>query len=64
MEKMKKIKSVINQQFLTFFVLFLFFLSQNFYALYIQFDAQPDKVVFGKTNVSGIKFFLWDRFNG
>lgn len=29
-------------------------------ALYLQFDAHPDKVVFGRTDVSGIKFFLWD----
>ncbi|WP_395669572.1 ArnT family glycosyltransferase [Rhodoferax sp.] len=29
-------------------------------ALYLQFDAHPDKVVFGSTGVSGIRFFLWD----
>ncbi len=29
-------------------------------ALYLQFDAHPEKVVFGRTDVSGIKFFLWD----
>ena len=29
-------------------------------ALYLQFDAHPDKVVFGHTGVSGIRFFLWD----
>ena len=29
-------------------------------ALYLQFDAHPDKVVFGHTGVSGIQFFLWD----
>ncbi len=29
-------------------------------ALYAQFDAHPEKVVFGKTGVSGIRFFLWD----
>ena len=30
------------------------------YALYIQFDSQPEKVIFGETNVSGIRWFLWD----
>lgn len=29
-------------------------------ALYRQFDAHPEKVVFGGQNVSGIRFFLWD----
>jgi len=29
-------------------------------ALYLQFDAQPDKLVWGQTGVSGIRFFLWD----
>lgn len=29
-------------------------------ALYQQFDAHPEKVMFGRTGVSGIKFFLWD----
>ena len=29
-------------------------------ALYWQFDTHPEKVVFGQTHVSGIKFFLWD----
>lgn len=30
------------------------------YCLYVQFDQHPEKVVFGKTGVSGIRFFLWD----
>jgi 4-amino-4-deoxy-L-arabinose transferase-like glycosyltransferase len=29
-------------------------------ALYLQFDAHPEKVVFGQVNVSGIRFFFWD----
>ena len=29
-------------------------------ALYLQFDAQPDKLVFERTGVSGIRFFVWD----
>lgn len=29
-------------------------------ALYWQFDSQPDKLIFGHTHVSGIRFFLWD----
>ncbi|PIW08076.1 MAG: hypothetical protein COW39_11110 [Comamonadaceae bacterium CG17_big_fil_post_rev_8_21_14_2_50_60_13] len=30
------------------------------WALYAQFDAQPDKLVLGRIGVSGIQFFLWD----
>ncbi|WEK34702.1 MAG: glycosyltransferase family 39 protein [Candidatus Pseudobacter hemicellulosilyticus] len=28
--------------------------------LYWQFDSHPEKTVFGRTNVSGIRFFFWD----
>jgi 4-amino-4-deoxy-L-arabinose transferase-like glycosyltransferase len=38
----------------------LLFTFPELVALYLQFDAQPEKVVFGKTGVSGIRFFLWD----
>ncbi|MBL7747222.1 MAG: glycosyltransferase family 39 protein [Chitinophagaceae bacterium] len=30
------------------------------YCLYIQFDMHPEKVIFGKRNVSGVRFFFWD----
>lgn len=36
------------------------FTAPELLALYLQFDAHPEKLVFGQTNVSGIKFFLWD----
>lgn len=36
------------------------FTAPELFALYLQFDAHPEKVVFGRTDVSGIKFFLWD----
>jgi len=38
----------------------LVFTAPELVALYLQFDAHPEKVVFGQTQVSGIKFFLWD----
>ncbi|MFN8769626.1 MAG: ArnT family glycosyltransferase [Neisseriaceae bacterium] len=28
--------------------------------LYLQFDAHPEKVIYGRTHVSGIKWFFWD----
>lgn len=36
------------------------FILPEVYAVYIQFDKHPQKIVFGKTSVSGIKWFLWD----
>ena len=38
----------------------LLFTAPELVALYLQFDAHPEKVVFGHTHVSGIRFFLWD----
>ena len=38
----------------------LLFTAPELIALYQQFDAHPEKVVFGQTQVSGIRFFLWD----
>jgi 4-amino-4-deoxy-L-arabinose transferase-like glycosyltransferase len=36
------------------------FTAPELVALYLQFDVHPDKLVFGRTGVSGIRFFLWD----
>ncbi len=38
----------------------LLFTAPEVIALYLQFDAHPEKLVFGQSNVSGIRFFLWD----
>lgn len=38
---------------------FLFVLPE-LYCLYEQFGRHPEKVVYGETNVSGIRFFFWD----
>ncbi|MFA5371837.1 MAG: glycosyltransferase family 39 protein [Sideroxydans sp.] len=42
------------------FALSLLFTAPEVIALYLQFDAHPEKLVFGRTEVSGIRFFLWD----
>jgi 4-amino-4-deoxy-L-arabinose transferase-like glycosyltransferase len=41
-------------------VLTIIFILPEVYAVYIQFDQHPEKMVFGKTGVSGVKWFLWD----
>lgn len=41
-------------------VLSFVFTLPEVYCLYQQFNLHPEKIVFGKTGVSGIKFFFWD----
>lgn len=36
------------------------FILPELYSLYMQFDSHPEKVVFGQTHVSGLRFFFWD----
>ena len=36
------------------------FTLPEIYCLYRQFDLHPEKVIFGQTGVSGIRFFFWD----
>ena len=36
------------------------FCLPELYTLYLQFDLHPEKVVFGKTGNSGLRFFAWD----
>ncbi|MCY7350614.1 MAG: glycosyltransferase family 39 protein [Cytophagaceae bacterium] len=38
----------------------LLFTLPELYCLYQQFDVHPEKVVFGQTGVSGVRFFFWD----
>ena len=56
----KKWKEIFHWQWLLTIAFALFFISPSIWAYYQQFDVQPDKVVFGESNVSGVKFFLWD----
>lgn len=51
---------IFSYRWLLVFALTILFITPELYALYTQFDLHPEKVIFGKTNVSGIKFFLWD----
>jgi 4-amino-4-deoxy-L-arabinose transferase-like glycosyltransferase len=38
----------------------LLFAAPEFVALYWQFDLHPEKIVFGRQGVSGVRFFFWD----
>lgn len=56
----KQYKQFINIKWYLYVVFSLIFITPELYCLYHQFDLHPEKMVFGKTNVSGLKFFFWD----
>ncbi|MGZ3852321.1 MAG: ArnT family glycosyltransferase [Flavisolibacter sp.] len=41
-------------------ILVAVFVLPEVYSVYVQFDQHPEKTVFNKTGVSGVKWFLWD----
>ncbi len=53
-------KQFFNYRWWLSMVLVLIFMLPELITLYLQFDRHPEKLVFGKHNVSGIKFFFWD----
>jgi len=55
-----QLKSIFQLKWLWLLVLTLVFTLPEFYALYVQFDLHPEKTVFGRQHVSGIRWFLWD----
>lgn len=56
----KKLRGLFRFKWVGLFLLTLLFTLPEFYALYLQFDLHPEKIVFGKQHVSGLKWFLWD----
>ena len=56
----KQYKEFFKLKWYLFLCLTGIFILPELYALYVQFDLHPEKVVFGRTNVSGLKFFFWD----
>lgn len=57
----KKWKYVLSWKLLLGVAAYALFISPILYAYYLQFDLHPEKVIKGNTNVSGIKFILWDQ---
>ena len=58
--KTKQWQQFFNIKWYLFLLLALVFTLPELYVLYTQFDLHPSKIVFGKTNVSGLSFFFWD----
>ncbi len=55
-----RVKSIFDWKWAGLIVLSLIFTLPELYALYTQFDLHPEKIVFGRHGVSGIRWFLWD----
>jgi 4-amino-4-deoxy-L-arabinose transferase-like glycosyltransferase len=55
-----QIRNLVRPKWLLALALTFVFVLPELIALYLQFDAHPEKVVFGRTGVSGIRFFFWD----
>ncbi|WP_183556521.1 ArnT family glycosyltransferase [Mucilaginibacter sp. SP1R1] len=53
-------KQLLHWRWLLAAILILLFIIPEIWCLYQQFDLHPEKMVFGRTGVSGIKFFFWD----
>lgn len=56
----KNWKELLHWRWLIAIMLVMVFITPELYSLWYQFDKHPEKIVFGKANVSGIRFFLWD----
>ncbi|MBL7697160.1 MAG: glycosyltransferase family 39 protein [Chitinophagaceae bacterium] len=55
----KNWKQIFHWRWLVVVVGTILFLTPALYGYYQQFDKHPEKIIFGETNVSGVKFFLW-----
>ncbi len=56
----KQWRVFLNYKWYLYLAFCAIFITPELYALYVQFDLHPEKIVFGRQQVSGIKFFLWD----
>ena len=56
----KKLSSLFTFKWAVCLLLIFLFITPELYALYSQFDRHPEKIVFGQTHVSGLRFFFWD----
>lgn len=56
----KNAKEIIHWRWLLAAFCILLFITPELYALYLQFDRHPEKLIFDTHGVSGIKFFFWD----
>jgi 4-amino-4-deoxy-L-arabinose transferase-like glycosyltransferase len=56
----KQFKQLFRWRWLLAILGTVVFVLPEVYAVYMQFDKHPEKIVFSTTGVSGVKWFLWD----
>jgi 4-amino-4-deoxy-L-arabinose transferase-like glycosyltransferase len=56
----REAKSIFTKKWLYAILLSLLFISPEIITLIIQFDMHPEKLIYGKHGVSGVKWFFWD----
>ena len=56
----KRFVQLFYGKWLLLYLLTFIFTLPEFYALYKQFDLHPEKLVFNRHHVSGVRWFLWD----
>lgn len=56
----REYRNFISRKWLGAICLSLIFIVPELICLFLQFDLHPEKIVFGKTGISGLKFFFWD----
>jgi 4-amino-4-deoxy-L-arabinose transferase-like glycosyltransferase len=56
----KQYQQLLKPKWYIAILLIFVFITPELYSLYTQFDLHPEKIVFERTGVSGLKFFFWD----
>ncbi|MBY0379834.1 MAG: glycosyltransferase family 39 protein, partial [Burkholderiales bacterium] len=55
----KNWRNFVSKKWLFALLISFVFIAPELITLYLQFDAHPEKIVFGKQNISGILWFFW-----
>ena len=56
----KRWHNFISKKWIFALILSFLCVAPELFALYAQFDMHPEKIIFGHTHVSGIRWFFWD----
>lgn len=57
----KKWKAICSWKTIIAILTFVLAIAPVLYAYYVQFDLNPEKIIQGQTNISGVRFILWDQ---
>ncbi|CAN1533005.1 ArnT 4-amino-4-deoxy-L-arabinose transferase and related glycosyltransferases of PMT family [Flavobacteriaceae bacterium] len=57
----KRWKAIWSWKTIIAIITFVLAIAPVLYAYYIQFDLHPEKIIQGHSNISGVRFILWDQ---